>query len=209
MDELTVNKTKYISSKRAAKESGYTQDYIGQSIRQGKLDAQKVGRGWYVSESSIQRFRNPQAGLAGRNAELETSVQTGRSAIPILPHTIEYSLPRTWSKIEYKEDDTRLYPISDERDEEEVAEMAIIKVLDPRDGASQTERNAQSTADTKLDSGKAAVDLPVSTGVRTISRSIVARGSNQRSKNAFYTGSSAVAVMILLLLLGILMPIVS
>ncbi len=57
MDELTLNNEKYISSKRAAKITGYTKDYVGQLCREGKIIAQLVGRNWYISESSIRNHR--------------------------------------------------------------------------------------------------------------------------------------------------------
>ncbi len=57
MDELTLNGEKYISSKRAAKITGYTKDYVGQLCREGKIIAQLVGRNWYVSEVSIHKHR--------------------------------------------------------------------------------------------------------------------------------------------------------
>ena len=59
MDELTVNQTKYISSKRAAEMSGYAKDYIGQMVRLGKLDAKRVGRAWYVNEDQIKALSTP------------------------------------------------------------------------------------------------------------------------------------------------------
>ncbi|MGH7141199.1 MAG: hypothetical protein ACREGH_01005 [Minisyncoccia bacterium] len=54
MDELTISGKRYISSRRAAKEFHYHADYIGQLIRAGKLQGQKVGRTWYVSATSLE-----------------------------------------------------------------------------------------------------------------------------------------------------------
>ena len=44
----------YISSARAAELVGYTKDYVGQLARDGKIDATRVGRNWYIKESSIR-----------------------------------------------------------------------------------------------------------------------------------------------------------
>lgn len=57
MDELTIEGKQYISSKRAAKVSGYAKDYIGQLCREGRVDSKLVGRSWYVYEPSIREHR--------------------------------------------------------------------------------------------------------------------------------------------------------
>ena len=51
--ELIFDNTKYISSKRASEISGYTQDYVGQLCRDGRVDGRRVGRSWYVHEDSL------------------------------------------------------------------------------------------------------------------------------------------------------------
>ena len=57
MDELLIEDKKYISSKRAAKMTGYAKDYIGQLCREGRVPARLVGRSWYVLETAIQDHR--------------------------------------------------------------------------------------------------------------------------------------------------------
>lgn len=57
MDELTLDKQKYVSSKRAAHITGYAKDYVGQLCREGRVQARLVGRNWYVLESSIMEHR--------------------------------------------------------------------------------------------------------------------------------------------------------
>lgn len=57
MDELTIGEKTYISSKRAAKITGYAKDYVGQLCREGRVEARLVGRNWYVLESSILEHR--------------------------------------------------------------------------------------------------------------------------------------------------------
>ena len=57
MDELLIEDKKYVSSKRAAKITGYAKDYIGQLCREGRVPARLVGRSWYVLESAIQDHR--------------------------------------------------------------------------------------------------------------------------------------------------------
>ncbi|MCW9054562.1 MAG: helix-turn-helix domain-containing protein [Candidatus Pacebacteria bacterium] len=53
MDSLTIGGKNHISSKRAAELMGYTQDYIGQLARAGKIDAKRVSGVWYISEDEF------------------------------------------------------------------------------------------------------------------------------------------------------------
>mgnify|MGYP000428944911 CR=1 FL=1 len=57
MDELTIGDKIYVSSKKAAKITGYTKDYVGQMCREGRVEARLVGRNWYVLESSLMEHR--------------------------------------------------------------------------------------------------------------------------------------------------------
>ncbi len=56
MDELEISGKRYISTRRAGKEHGYHSDYIGQLIRGGKIQGQKVGRAWYVGAESLAQY---------------------------------------------------------------------------------------------------------------------------------------------------------
>jgi hypothetical protein len=56
MDEIELDGQAYISARRAAKENGYTADYIGQLIRCGKLQGRKVGRAWFVETASLNSY---------------------------------------------------------------------------------------------------------------------------------------------------------
>jgi hypothetical protein len=57
MDELTLDNKIYLSSRQAAKVTGYAKDYVGQLCREGRVAARLVGRNWYVLESSILEHR--------------------------------------------------------------------------------------------------------------------------------------------------------
>src|SRR3989344_3577258 len=57
MDEILIGEKKYVSSKQAAKMTGYAKDYVGQLCREGRVPARLVGRSWYVLESAIQDHR--------------------------------------------------------------------------------------------------------------------------------------------------------
>lgn len=64
--DLYFDGKQFISSSRAAKISGYVNDYIGQLCRDGKLDCRMVGRTWYVSFESLILHKNAN-GSASKN----------------------------------------------------------------------------------------------------------------------------------------------
>lgn len=96
MDEILIEDKKYVSSKRAAKITGYAKDYVGQLCREGRVPARLVGRGWYVLESAIQdhRFGNP---------EIEQVIEV-KSVKPTAP------IPSTWESPRYEAASEELLP---------------------------------------------------------------------------------------------------
>lgn len=58
ISEVTLDGKRYISAKRAAEISEYSNDYIGQLCRSGKIEATRIGRNWYVEEASILGHKN-------------------------------------------------------------------------------------------------------------------------------------------------------
>ncbi len=56
-ETLTIADTTFISSTRAAELYGYTKDYIGQLCRANKVEAQLIGRSWYVSSDSLRKHK--------------------------------------------------------------------------------------------------------------------------------------------------------
>lgn len=56
-EKIELDGKVYLSSTAAAKKSGYTKDYIGQLARAGKLDAQLIGRSWYIEEGSLKSHK--------------------------------------------------------------------------------------------------------------------------------------------------------
>ena len=74
MDELTFDGKVYISSKKAAKLTGYTTDYIGQLCRSGKLSSKMVGRNRYIEASALpqhKRSKGKEAVSVARSEELK------------------------------------------------------------------------------------------------------------------------------------------
>lgn len=77
MDELLIEDKKYVSSKRAAKMTGYAKDYVGQLCREGRVPARLVGRSWYVLEAAIQDHR-----FGTTNIQPKEEVKSGPAGSP-------------------------------------------------------------------------------------------------------------------------------
>ncbi len=55
--DLFLDEKMFISVKRASQETGYSQDYIGQLSRKGKIPAKLIGRSWFVNIDSLKKYR--------------------------------------------------------------------------------------------------------------------------------------------------------
>ena len=55
--EIEVDGKKYVTSKIAAKEVGYSQDYVGQLARGGEIMAERSGGLWYVNLESLRTHK--------------------------------------------------------------------------------------------------------------------------------------------------------
>jgi hypothetical protein len=87
MEEITIGDKIYISSKRAAKITGYAKDYVGQLCREGRVEAKLVGRNWYVLESSIREHRFGKEEVA---------------PVQVVEQTEAPNLIQTWQKPQYE-----------------------------------------------------------------------------------------------------------
>jgi hypothetical protein len=56
-DKNQRGKTKYISLCKAAKNSGYAQDYLSLLCRQGKLKGEKIGRNWVTTHQWLDEYQ--------------------------------------------------------------------------------------------------------------------------------------------------------
>jgi hypothetical protein len=55
-EALDINGEQFVPSNVAAKQVGYTGDYVARLAREKKIDGTKVGKGWFVSLTSLQQF---------------------------------------------------------------------------------------------------------------------------------------------------------
>ena len=56
-ESLIIEGKQYISARRAAEIAAYSNDYVGQLCRSGKLACRMVGRFWYVDEKSLRKHQ--------------------------------------------------------------------------------------------------------------------------------------------------------
>jgi len=108
MKELTLNGRTYLTTKRAAEITGYTTDYVGQLARQEKVDAQLVGRNWYIGEDSIKKHKFGEADVSIRKEENETPAP----ALELLVNSVEDEIKK----------EEEIAPVQEEVQEEVVEE---------------------------------------------------------------------------------------
>lgn len=125
MDEMILSNRKYVTTKRAARVTGYAQDYIGQLIRSGKLKATKVGKSWFVAEDEVLKLAGKPEAIQGPDRALAV-LESRKVVQSLVSVSVEY--PKTWAPIQYFNDDKPLAPISDKR--ETIENKSSIEILD-------------------------------------------------------------------------------
>lgn len=111
MDELTIGDKTYVSSKKAAKITGYAKDYVGQLCREGRVEARLVGRNWYVLESSLMEHR------FGEDAEAQSEKPedvVSESLSDTEPEDTEVTVPEEveWQAPVYSREEPVMVPLA-------------------------------------------------------------------------------------------------
>ena len=73
MDEVEFDNKKYISSKRASKITGYSNDYIGQLVRSGDIEGRKIGKTWFIEAKSLLKYQYDKQVVKSGNKNTTTS----------------------------------------------------------------------------------------------------------------------------------------
>ncbi len=118
METLDLDGKRYIKISSAARDTGYTSDYIGQLCRAKKIDAKLVGRTWYVHEGELrdhQRTRGRSSHEKARKAVKEHITTGIESEVRIPIHIVQGSSPEYRKRlleqeIRYHRDDSELLP---------------------------------------------------------------------------------------------------
>jgi hypothetical protein len=92
MEHLDIGEKRYVKVSSAARETGYTTDYIGQLCRAKKVDAKLVGRTWYVAYDELLAHRQTRGRSSHEKAKKafkkEVAAIEGETRIPIsIEHT--------------------------------------------------------------------------------------------------------------------------
>lgn len=126
MEHISVNGEKYVKASSIARELGYTADYVGQLARSGKIDAQLVGRSWYVNERSIRehkRDRYRSTAAKSREALRESLASFTPSAERPAPnYEPAYQRRAIYNSFQYEPDTREVLPLIPERKVEEIPE---------------------------------------------------------------------------------------
>ena len=125
MDSIVVEGVRYEKALLLAKEFKYTSDYIGQLCRGNKVDAQLVGRTWYVNRDSLEKHRNSRYSKFQNNTDeksFEYKVKINKSRIDVEPffskktaRSLElknnnFSKRIDWKPVKYEYDHSNLIP---------------------------------------------------------------------------------------------------
>lgn len=126
METVSFDNVNYVKASAAAKQFGYTSDYIGQLCRAKKISAMLVGRTWFVNLDSIKQYRKSKktkatkskkshAGLVDKSLNLKSErkhvppVLKKRTA-KILTNAKSTSRSTRTLKVSYDKDEESLIP---------------------------------------------------------------------------------------------------
>lgn len=129
MDEVTIGGVTYLPATKLAKQYRYTTDYIGQLCRSKKIDAQLVGRSWYVNPLSLENHKSGRYSKtikAKSEQPLEKSLEVTMTRVePVMKKATIKSLERVgfdqaasrnfvkridWKPVKYELDESELLP---------------------------------------------------------------------------------------------------
>lgn len=127
MKEVLINGVTYVPASSLAKQFRYTSDYIGQLCRAKKVDAQLIGRSWYVNPTSLasvreKRYsRDVKAKVAGGatheiaiNIEEPVKVASPLAKATVKMQAVEHSSNFAkridWKPLRYEDDSADLLP---------------------------------------------------------------------------------------------------
>ena len=122
MKEITINGVAYVPASSLTKEFRYTTDYIGQLCRAKKVDAQLVGRSWYVNPLSLKAHKEGryakdvienEAKVVSKTSISRLDVEMPESKLAKKVETLKgsnFARRIEWQPIKYEEDDEELLP---------------------------------------------------------------------------------------------------
>jgi hypothetical protein len=82
-----------ISLSQASQITGYHQDYLGLLCRLGKIEASKIGRNWYTTQSELNKFLNPELSVEQMGFKPESEGLVSESAATTLDEILSERIP--------------------------------------------------------------------------------------------------------------------
>lgn len=115
MEHISINGEKFVKASSIARELGYTADYVGQLCRGEKVEAQLVGRSWFVSEEGLRahkrdRYRSTASKSKEALRETKSEINT-----PSLRAPSHFYKGVTSSSVNYETDQEDLLPTVQEK----------------------------------------------------------------------------------------------
>lgn len=107
METLVLNGVPYVKASKAARDLGYTSDYVGQLCRSGHIDAHLVGRTWYVNPEQLGTHRVEKKRISRVKAREQARKSIEEHAKKIVPKTTN---TYTNIAIHYESDENELIP---------------------------------------------------------------------------------------------------
>ena len=109
METLVLDGKEFVKASKAARDLGYTSDYVGQLCRSGSINAHLVGRTWYVrfeelSSHKVEKKRNSRV-KAREQAKKSIELHRQKESVRVTP-----SVSKRNSPIQYTSDETELIP---------------------------------------------------------------------------------------------------
>ena len=117
----------YISASRAAKLTGYSQDYVGQLARSGQVLSRQMGNRWFIDRNALMEHKKAKDGLL---AEVQVASVGLHKPQEVLIDTANLREPIDTTHFPYRSDDTHLMPqVSEKKEIEEESQIDSISRL--------------------------------------------------------------------------------
>lgn len=176
----------YISANRAAKITGYNQDYVGQLARSGKVLSRQIGNRWYVDRAGLIAHKTEKDSLLAavqRDAvglrQQQSVASPQRSHIsPHLPAPVPLEAPRPAIAASYRSPEPMLTYITENKD--------LLPVI-------QTKQDPESAMPQRI---------PITLKATPIARPAEAYASKKRSKFYAKTTIKAVSALTIVVVLS-------
>ncbi len=124
MKGVTIEGVEYLAASALAKQFRYTTDYIGQLCRAKKVDAQLIGRTWYVNPLSLTKHKTARYKKvipAEKNTEIAKEITLSRTEVDPQNFVTKHQKPSNnqqpnfarridWKPLKYEIDEVELLP---------------------------------------------------------------------------------------------------